>query len=95
MMGEHYDGDDCAVYGIEDELRVIGFENPVIADDIEVGDFIQDPLRDDPNGLWFEVQETWSEPGEQSMHIFVAEATRADLHQAWTDILNERACQGS
>jgi hypothetical protein len=91
---EHNDDDECGVYDCEDELRVLGFDNPVIADDIEVGDFLQNPRW--PSGAtWFEVQDTWSEPGSRSVHIFVAEATGADLAQAWADIHAERLAERS
>jgi hypothetical protein len=90
----HEDDDGCGVYDCEDELRVLGFDNPVIADDIEVGDFVQNP-KWATGPTWFEVQDTWSEPGSRSVHILLVEATKADLHQAWTDIHAERTAERS
>jgi hypothetical protein len=87
MGVEHFRGDECKAYHPEAELNVVGYRNPVIADDIEVGDFVNDPTRDAP-GTWFEVDDVYVEEGGR-VHIFVVDATAAEVAQARRD-----ACEG-
>ncbi len=60
MSGEHAPDDDCARFDIEQELNVLGFDNPVIASDLEDGDVFQDPER---LRQWYEVHEVWEGDG--------------------------------
>jgi len=88
MSVEHSLDDDCKVYHPEAELWVIGYRNSVIADDIQVGDFINDPERDRP-GTWFEVESTYVQEGG-GVHIYVLDqASDAEVAQARKD-----ACEG-
>lgn len=86
MVMEHFDGDDCKVYHPEAGLWVVGYRNPVIACDIAVGDFVNDPERDALN-TWFEVDSV--EERDEGVHIFVVDATAAEVAQARRD-----ACEG-
>lgn len=87
MGVDHYRGDECKAYHPEAGLRVIGYRNPVIACDIEVGDFINDPERDRPRD-WFEVDSLFVED-TGAVHIFVVDASPAEVAQARRD-----ACEG-
>lgn len=86
MGVEHFVGDDCRVYDPEAELKVIGDREPVMAEDVEVGYFVNDPARDARNA-WFEVDSV--ETLDDGVHIFVVEASKAEIAQARRD-----ACEG-
>lgn len=81
---EHFDGDECAVYEPEFELKVVGYRNPVVADDINVGDFVQHPVSHD----WCEIYSTWDND-RGGIHLFFVDATAAEVAQARRD-----ACEG-
>lgn len=82
---EHFDDDKCAKYRPEFELRVVGYLNPVIADDVAVGDFLVHPASGDM--VWvYDAHAQWS-GGE--VHLFFVDATPAEVTQAWLD-----ACEG-
>jgi hypothetical protein len=87
MGVEHSLDDDCKVYHPEAELNVIGYRKPVIADDIVVGDFINDPERD-RLGTWSQVESVYVQEGG-GVHISVVDATDAEVAQA-----RRYACEG-
>jgi hypothetical protein len=84
-MMEHFDGDECATYHPEFEFRVVGFPNPVIADDIHVGDIVKHPI----SGSLDEVISVFGQLGDGPVHLFVDDASAAQVTQAWRD-----ACEG-
>lgn len=88
-MSGHHSGDECAVYLPEYELMVVGYANPLDAEDVAVGDFIRDPARDRP-GVWFEVTDTgFDDEDDDEVHLFLIEANAADVADGW-----RAACEG-
>ena len=82
---EHFDEDECAKYDPEAELRVVGYLNPIAADDVQVGDFLKHPV----SGEMVEVVAVHGQWGEGEVHLFFADATPAEIARAWRD-----ACEG-
>lgn len=89
---EHGINDGCAIYDADHELMVVGYREPVIADDIEVGDLVRDSHRI-ARGQWFEVTDRWTDDGDEirfgSVHLALAAATEAEVAKA-----RREACGG-
>lgn len=88
MSVEHESGDGCATYQPGYELTAIGYPDPVDAEDVEVGDYVRDPARD-AKGVWFQVDDTWSDDENDEIHLFLVPATAAEVADARRD-----ACEG-
>jgi hypothetical protein len=63
---QHHPDDDCARFDIEQELNVLGFDNPLIASDLKVGDTFQDPEQ---LTWWYEVREVWEDDLARWIHL--------------------------
>lgn len=82
---KHFDGDDCAVYDPEFELKVVGYRELVAAEDVEPGTFVRHPV----SGDWCEVYSTSWVCEERKVHLYFVEASAAEVAQARRD-----ACGG-
>lgn len=80
MPSTHHVDDECAKFDIEQELNVLGFENPVIASDLESGDYFQDPapaLAD----RWYQVRHV-EETGNRWVHVLMDDVGIDELDAA-------------
>lgn len=66
MNDNHFPDDDCARFHPEQELNVIGYDNPLIACDLRAGDVFQDPAR---LQQWYEAREVWEGDSDRWVHL--------------------------
>jgi len=90
-MSTHHADDDCARFHPEQGLNVIGFDNPVIAADVQAGDFFQDPAL---VWSWYLVRGVERPPCDQMVHMLLDEADGDELSAARDDAAAARLQDG-
>lgn len=79
MSGIHEPDDDCVRLHPEQELNVVGFPHPVIAADLQAGDYFQDPAL---LHRWYLVRGVEEPDCDRWTHLQLDDADEQELAEA-------------